>query len=167
MTFDEAFDLVIEHEGGFTDNSKDRGNWTTGVTGKGELKGTKFGISAMTYPRLDIKNLTLQQAKNIYRVDFWLRSHCDELPKELAFDVFDLAVNSGVRTAIKLLQRSVGVNDDGWFGPQTRGAIRGLNGHVLHKKFNAQRLFFLADISTFNTFGRGWVRRVASNLMRG
>src|SRR5690554_991684 len=75
--FDLAFERLIGHEGKFTDNRADRGNWTTGRVGVGELKGTKFGISAMTYPHLDIKSLTLEQAKDIYLRDFWLRAGAD------------------------------------------------------------------------------------------
>ena len=67
LTFDQAFERLIGHEGNFTNDKDDRGNWTTGIIGKGQLKGTKYGISAMTYPQLDIKNLTLDQAKQIYK----------------------------------------------------------------------------------------------------
>ena len=71
LTFDKAFDRLIGHEAGFTTDPKDRGNWTTGVIGKGELRGTKYGISAMTYPYLDIKNITLEYAKTLYKRDWW------------------------------------------------------------------------------------------------
>ena len=67
--FDNAFDRVIGHEGGFTDDPLYRGNWTSGVCGVGECKGTKYGLAAMTYPILDIRNLTLNQAKDIYKRD--------------------------------------------------------------------------------------------------
>ena len=68
--FNKVFDRVIGHEGGFQADPKDRGNWTSGVVGQGELKGTKFGLAAMTYPHLDIKNLTVDQAKAIYFEDW-------------------------------------------------------------------------------------------------
>ncbi|MDH1334083.1 hypothetical protein N5D77_07565 [Comamonas thiooxydans] len=70
MDFDKAFDRLIGHEGKFTNNPKDDGNWTGGKQDRGELKGTKFGIAANTYPHLDIKSLTIEQAKAIYREDF-------------------------------------------------------------------------------------------------
>ena len=60
MNFERAFEKLIDHEKGLSLDPKDRGNWTTGVIGKGELKGTKYGVSAMSYPHLDIRNLTLE-----------------------------------------------------------------------------------------------------------
>ena len=67
--FDNAFDRVIGHEGGFTDDPLYRGNWTSGTCNVGKCNGTKYGLSAMTYPILDIRNLTLNQAKDIYKRD--------------------------------------------------------------------------------------------------
>src|SRR5574337_419321 len=71
MNFDEAFTFLIGDEGNFQDSSNDRGNWTTGIIGQGECKGTKFGISAYAYPLLDIRNLTLDEVKAIYLRDYW------------------------------------------------------------------------------------------------
>ncbi|MEZ9473500.1 glycosyl hydrolase 108 family protein, partial [Vibrio lentus] len=68
-----AFERVIGHEGKYQNLYDDRGNWTTGVVGEGERKGTKFGIAAMSYPHLNIKQLTIEQAKEIYYRDFWLK----------------------------------------------------------------------------------------------
>ena len=66
-TFDTAFANVIGLEGGYTDDPRDRGNWTGGTVGQGKLRGTKYGISAAAFPTLDIANLTLDAAKAIYR----------------------------------------------------------------------------------------------------
>lgn len=63
--FKKAFELTVGHEGGYGNDKRDRGNWTTGVIGEGELKGTKYGVSAMSYPDYDIENLTLEQAEKI------------------------------------------------------------------------------------------------------
>ena len=63
--FNLMFDKLIGAEGGFQNDPKDRGNWTSGIIGKGECKGTKYGVSAMAYPDLDIENLTIEQAKKI------------------------------------------------------------------------------------------------------
>ena len=67
--FDVIFDRVLGHEGGFQADPRDRGNWTGGEVGKGELKGTKYGVAAMTYPELDIESLTKADAKIIFRRD--------------------------------------------------------------------------------------------------
>ncbi len=166
MTFDQAFDLLIDHEKGFQDDYNDRGNWTSGVVGKGELKGTKYGITAMTYPHLDIRNLSLEDAKDIYKRDWWDAMRCDELDPELAFQMFDGAVNSGRGNAVRWLQRALGVVDDGHVGPVTMVALNKEDPKNVILLYNVERLEFLAKISTFNHNGRGWVRRVCKNIRR-
>lgn len=167
MNFDEAFKTTVGHEGGYTTNRADRGNWTTGVIGSGDLKGTKYGISAMAYPKEDIKNLTLDRAKQLYKRDYWDKCKCDELPSLLRFHVFDAAVNSGNSTAIKTLQQAVGVNSDGIIGSQTLNAVRSKDKNDTLLKFYSFRISFYTKISTFGTFGKGWMNRVASNLNIG
>ena len=162
-----AFEKVVGHEGGFTANPKDRGNWTSGKIGIGQLKGTKYGIAAMTYPHLDIKNITLEQARAIYKKDFWDKMQGDKLPYKVAFNVFDGAVNSGVTRAIKWLQMAVGTEPDGNLGPKTLSAINSRNPVEVISQFNGQRLLFLTETNeiTWTEFGRGLVKRVARNLL--
>ncbi len=166
MTFDEAFELVIGHEGGYTRDPKDRGNWTSGVPGVGVLKGTKYGIAAHVYPTLDIENLTVADAKIIYKRDYWDRMRADQLPEEIRFDMFDTAVNSGIGNAVRMLQRAAEVAQDGAIGPVTMGAVAKIGGPRMVARFNGARLMFLADLKSFDDFGRGWTRRVASNLLK-
>lgn len=167
MNFNKAFQLTVGHEGGYTTNRTDRGNWTSGQVGVGELRGTKYGISAMAYPKEDIKNLTLDRAKQLYKRDYWDKSKCDSLPNGVRFHVFDCAVNSGVKRAIQTLQQAAGVKDDGLIGPQTLGAVNAIDERDLLLKFYASRVSFYTGISTFGTFGKGWMNRVASNLKIG
>lgn len=164
MNYDEAFARVIGHEGKFQNDPQDRGNWTTGVIGQGELKGTKYGISAMSYPHLDIRNLTLAQAKAIYHKDFWLRVQGDVLHNALVYQLFDAAINHGIGNAIRMLQRAVDVADDGKVGRITLGAIHTRGTDDVLKLFNAQRIRFFTRLSTFDRYGRGWMNRVAQNL---
>jgi lysozyme family protein len=152
MNFDKCFEKLISHEGGYVNNAKDPG---------GE---TKFGISKRSYPQLDIKALTLADAKDIYRRDFWDRAQCDRLPPSIAFDVFDCAVNSGIGQSIRFLQRAVGVADDGSVGPLTIAAVGRLEPEAVQARFNGHRLDFMTRLSTWDTFGRGWARRIAENL---
>jgi len=153
MTFDQVFDKLINHEGGYVFNPHDPG---------GE---TKFGISKRSYPHLDIHSLTLADAKAIYRRDYWDRAQCDKMPPELAFDVFDAAVNSGIGQAIRWLQRSIGVADDGYVGPLTiRALVRDDDPSAVQARFNGHRLEFMTHLSTWQTFGKGWARRIALNL---
>lgn len=167
MNFDEAFKTVIGHEGGFTLHSGDPGNWTGGKVGIGTLKGTKYGIAANTYPSEDIKNLTLDRAKQLYKRDFWDKAKCDQLPDGLRFHVFDVSVNSGVSRGVKTLQQALGVNDDGIIGNQTINAAKSQNAHEILIKFYSFRIAFYTSLNTFPTFGKGWMNRVANNLKVG
>src|SRR4051812_42260066 len=100
VNFDVAFDRLINHEGNYVNNPADPG---------GE---TKFGISKRAYPNVDIKNLTRDQAKEIYRKDFW-NVVGDSVDAAIRFQVFDFAVNAGIQTAIRKLQDAVNMADDG------------------------------------------------------
>lgn len=153
MNFDAAFERLIGHEGGYTAGVGDPG---------GE---TKFGISKRSYPREDIKNLTLEQAKVIYRKDFWGAAGVDGLPDSIKFDVFDTAVNSGVGTAVRTLQKAVGVEADGALGPVTLQACNYMPATRLVARFNGARLLLMTELVIWPKFGRGWARRIASNLL--
>jgi lysozyme family protein len=161
MNFDTAFHKLHGHEGDFTDDHRDPGNWTGGRIGVGELKGTKFGIAANTYPNEDIRGLTIERAKQIYRRDFWDQVRAEELPAQLRYPVFDAAVNSGVRQSIRWLQRAVGATDDGVFGPMTMLAVKQNNADVVVRRLLSQRLRFMTGLSNWPAHGRGWARRIA------
>lgn len=164
MNFDIAFDRLIGHEGRFTDDPDDRGNWTSGQIGVGQLKGTKFGISAMSYPDLDIKNLTVADAKLLYRQDFWDRVLGGQLHNAVVYQLFDAAVNHGIGNAIRILQRALDIAEDGAMGPLTHAAIRRTETNDLLILFNAKRIRFYTKLSTFKKYGGGWSNRVATNL---
>jgi lysozyme family protein len=163
-TFDRAFAIVIGEEGGFTADAADPGNWTGGRVGAGALRGTKFGISAAAYPTLDIEHLTLDDARAIYRRDYWERVRGDDLPPPLALLAFDAAVNNGVDRAARWLQAAVGVAEDGMIGPATLAAVaaRAGEGARLCAEFLAQRMVFMAALPTWRSFGLGWARRLCA-----
>lgn len=150
--FDQCFDKLIAHEGGYVSHEKDPG---------GE---TNFGISKRAYPQVDIKNLTRDAAKAIYKTDFWDRAQCDRLPPTLAYLLFDAAVNSGIGQAIRFLQRAIGTADDGVLGPLTLAAVQRFDAESLCARFLGQRLDFMTRLSTFDYFGKGWSRRIADQL---
>jgi len=163
--FDRMFDIVVGHEGGYTADPADPGNWTSGAIGAGTCRGTRFGISAAAYPDLDIANLTLDAAKALYQRDYWQRIAGDRLPTALAVLVFDTAVNNGTRRAIRWLQQVTNVPQDGVIGDKTLDAVE----HAamqpggtanLCAEFLAQRLVFLTSLPNWNTFGLGWARRL-------
>lgn len=150
--FDAFIDRVLTHEGGYVNDARDPG---------GE---TKFGIAKRSYPNIDIKALTREQAISIYRRDFWDRVQGDKLPRAFAFQVLDAAVNHGIGNAVRWMQRAAGVADDGVIGPMTLAAVSRADPADLVLLFNAERLAFYTKLSTFDAFGRGWINRVAGNL---
>lgn len=164
MTFDEAFERLISHEGGLSMDVRDPGNWTGGRVNVGELHGTKFGIAANTYPDLDIANLTLEQAKAIYYRDWWQKIGADEIDGAIVFQMWDFAINAGMGTAKRALQRAARVADDGQIGPRTIAAVKAMTVTDVISRFNAQRLRFYTSLSTWPTYGKGWTNRVAQNL---
>ena len=165
MEFSEAFDRLIAHEGCYSDNPADSGNWTGGEVGLGMLKGTKYGISAAAFPTVDIRMLTLDEAKEVYAEHYWNKLGLNRLPPAICFDMFDTAVNSGISTAAKLLQKAVGVEVDGDIGPNTIKAAGLMEGNLLDKRFNGYRLQHLCACKSWPTYGKGWVARVAKNLI--
>ena len=172
--FDDAFGYVVSPtvEGGYSDDPEDPGNWTGGKVGHGELRGTKYGISAARYPGEDIRGLTMQRAKDLYRRDYWLPCKCDVLPPAVALLVFDAAVNQGTGDARRFLQRAVGVTDDGVIGPVTLGAVRAANRAELIIAYTAERLLDYTKAGGWPRYGKGWSRRavrtaIAADAMLG
>lgn len=165
MDFDTAFERLIGHEGEFQKDPKDHGNWTGGEPGKGQLVGSKFGVSAASYPGEDIENLTLERAKEIYLRDYWGPAGCDAVPHGIKFDLFDMAVNSGKGNAVRCLQRACGEAQDGILGPRTLAAVQSMPAARLAARFNGARLLFMAEATTWPAHGRGWARRVGQNLL--
>ncbi|GHA05587.1 glycoside hydrolase family 108 protein [Oceanisphaera arctica] len=162
--FNTVFDRTVGHEGRFQAHPDDRGNWTSGQVGKGQLKGTKFGISAMTYPELDIEGLTVERAKAIYWRDWWDRLGMARFRPATQYQLFDAAINHGMHHSTRMLQRAVGVKDDGVIGPHTLAAAQGAELNDLLMAFLAERLNFMTGVRTWAQFGRGWARRIALNL---
>lgn len=152
--YNEAFDRVMGHEGGYVNTPRDPG---------GE---TNWGISKRSYPNVDIANLTRDGAKAIYFTDFWIP--CGQfLDDGVQYQMFDAAVNHGMQTAIRMLQRAVGVADDGHWGPHSQSQYDSMEEHDVIFRFLAERLEYMAKLLRFDTFGRGWSKRIAQNLRYG
>ena len=151
LTFDQAFARLIDAEGGYVCDPRDPG---------GE---TKFGICKRSYPALDIKKLDIGTAKAIYFKDFWqpLGAECHPA---IRYQAFDFAVNSGISTALRKLQQAIHVADDGHFGPVSRAALAALPPSDVLFLYLAVRLDFLASLTTWPVFGKGWARRIAQDL---
>jgi lysozyme family protein len=171
MSFNACIGFTLGCEGGFSMNPEDRGNWTSGEIGVGILKGTNFGLSAASYPHLNLRDLTPEAADAIYRRDYWQPVSGDELPAGLDLMVFDHAVNAGVGASVRLLQAALEVGVDGRIGPRTLLAARHADARgVILRLSQAQRGFYEAGAE--RVFRPGLIRRVvlrtdAALAMRG
>lgn len=161
---EQALERIFDHEGGYSDDPKDRGNWTYGEVGKGALKGTKYGISAAAYPDLNIKELTLAQASLIYERDYFAPFAELGIPFVLFYQLCDYAVNSGTTAAIKALQRCLGVKPDGIIGPITKSELSHSELRSIAAKLIAYRIGQTTEFPTWDAHGKGWTRRNARNL---
>jgi lysozyme family protein len=150
IDFDTAFDRLMGHEGGYVNNPSDPGGETI------------WGISKRSYPHLVIRNISREQAKAIYARDFW--APLGDMPESIKFQAFDFAVNSGIQTAVRKLQASVGAAEDGHWGPVSAAKLAALPASDVLMRYAAQRLRFMASLSTWPTFGKGWALRVAGQL---
>jgi len=144
--FRQAVAWVLGMEGGYSNDPDDPG---------GE---TKFGISKRSYPHLDIADLTREEAEDIYLRDYWLKCKCDAFPPQIAVALFDAAVNQGPGKAIRLLQRALGVEDDGVIGDDTLGAaMRAIPGELLIQYLSHRAV----DYARLNPkYHRGWFVRL-------
>ena len=151
-SFKEIIEKVLHHECGYVNDPKDLG---------GE---TKYGITKRFYPDVDIKNLTIEQATEIYKKDYWDKNRVESLPQNLWHIYFDMCVNMGKRTAVKVLQRAAvnkgrDIEVDGGLGPMTIGALKG----VELDRVRAFRVKYYVDLITARPeqekFYLGWFRR--------
>ena len=111
-----------------------------------------------------MRTMPKETAKGIYKKMYWDKLQCDQLPFVVAFQLFDAGVNHGNAQAVKFLQRALSVVDDGVIGAKTIAATNSLEDLQIVMLFNAERIEFYTALKTFSTFGKGWIRRVASNL---
>lgn len=159
LNFIQIFNRLIGHEGGYVNDPRDPGgetNW--GITKRtAQANGYQGSMRAMTR----------EQAYKIYYSAFWLRYQCDKMPEAVAYQFFDAAVNHGLGNASRMLQRAVGVVDDGVIGNMTIAAIKKMAISDVIMRLNAERLEFYCKLGSFATFGKGWVHRVAGNLKYG
>lgn len=149
MKFDPAVEIVLEHEGGkrISRDPRDPGGLT------------KWGISQRSFPDLDIENLTKNQAKTIYKMQYWDKVVCDELPARYRLMVFDTAVNMGVARATTMLQSLLKVKPDGKIGPVTLAATRSTYAQEILDAYTVGRIILYTKMSHFKVYRRGWVWR--------
>jgi lysozyme family protein len=150
--FEIAIARLLGNEGSYVNDPRDPG---------GE---TNWGISKRSYPNLNIKALTKEQAAALYKRDFWDRIGGDQFPLSVGFQFLDFAVNSGASTAIRALQRAAGCADDGRMGPITMAKLKQAEHHDLVLSFLAERLTFMTNCHNWDAAGKGWTRRIAADM---
>lgn len=159
--FEVSYQFTLGYERGYSHHPLDPG------------KATQDGITQAVYdeyrdqrrlPRRDVRQSTAAEREAIYRLRYWTRAACDELPSGVDYAVYDFAVNSGVSRAVKTLQMIVGTAADGVCGPRSVGRVqafcRNYGPTALTDELCQERMRFLRALSTFATFGEGWTRRV-------
>jgi lysozyme family protein len=161
-TFDPALELLDEDEGGYVNNPADKGG------------PTNRGITLVTFRRWikdtatisDLKAITDEQIRLIYKRVFWDGVHADELPSGVDYCVFDFAVNSGPARAIKYLQIALQPTYkgqiDGLIGPETLRAVRLVSAATIIENITTLRQQFVRGLSNYPTFKNGWEKRISS-----
>lgn len=159
--FERSMKHLMEFEGGakYTNHPKDPGG------------PTKYGVTIYDVRRyLDpqatagtVKALTYEQAAEVYKMHYWRPMHCDELEWPVNFLLFDMGVNAGPSRSIKIAQNALGVEADGVLGSITLDALKTVDPATFVKAFSSGRRRFYCSLSTFSTFGRGWLNRVAAS----
>jgi lysozyme family protein len=156
MNFDDAFHKLLGHEGGYSDHPSDPGGRTMwGVT---ERVARADGYTG------HMRQFPVEWAKRIYRKQYWDAVRAEDLPPLVRYAVFDAAVNSGSRQAIRWLQKAIGAVDDGVIGPQTMAMARAANPDFVNRRMLGIRLEFMAGLPNWPAFSRGWARRIADLL---
>jgi lysozyme family protein len=156
--FETCLALMLAHEGGFVNHPKDPG----GMTNLGVTKRVWEEWVGHEVDEKQMRALTPETVAPLYKRKYWDAVRADDLVSGVDYCVFDVAVNSGPGRAIKFLQSCVGVTADGGFGPRTLAAVKEAEKDParLIEMYCARRLEFLQSLKTFETFGKGWSRRV-------
>ena len=149
IDFEAAFEHLLRWEGGYVNDPDDLG---------GE---TKYGITKRRYPRLDIRNLTIEDARAIYRRDFFDELNLGLLPERHQYNMFDGCVNQGPRWTIRALQRRAGVRQDGQIGPITARAAEDVHAVSL-LAVREERYRYIAGFRRNAKFLTGWLNRLES-----
>jgi len=154
--FFKSLEMVLHHEGGFVDHPEDPG----GATNKGITHKTYADFLGRPLEDVsELKNIPEEHVQQIYKNGYWDKVKGDELPGGVDFCIFDWAVNSGPGRAAKALQKAAMVTQDGAIGPMTLAAVSEYTSTELIESVTKSRIEFYKSLNTFDTFGKGWLRR--------
>jgi len=155
--FEKSFALVLQHEGGYVHHALDPGGRTNlGVTQRVWEQYVGHPVDEAT-----MRSLTKEMVSPLYRKEYWSVCHCDDLPAGVDYLAFDFAVNAGSFRCVKTIQRALNITADGVIGPITIKAIQDANAEDFIGKFSTAKESFYRSLTTFRTFGKGWLNRVA------
>ena len=146
---------LLEHEGGYVNHPSDPG----GETNLGVTRAVYEQYAGRQVMDGEMEGLTHDDVYPIYKENYWDRVRADDLPSGVDWAVFDWGVNSGTSRAAKALQRIIGVEQDGGIGPMTLQAVASVESAGIIDQLHYMREGFYRGLSTFDTFGRGWIRR--------
>ena len=157
QNFDKCMSMLLVHEGGFVDGNKigDPG----GLTNMGITKRTYDEFHGTDIDEEGMRNLTKADVIPIYRRNYWERCRCQDLPTGVDWATFDASVNHGTGRGAKLLQRAVETTEDGSIGPLTLMKVKQHEVTNIINRMAIYREEFYRSLSTFDKFGRGWLRR--------
>ena len=156
QNYEKCLQAILHHEGGYVNHPKDPG---------GE---TNLGVTKRVYQEWggskDMKDLLVEDVAPIYKKNYWHKVKGDSLPNGLDLCIFDFGVNAGPGRAAKYLQTQIGTMADGGIGPNTLAKLdeylKSVSIQDAVKEYQNTRLDYYKQLSTFETFGRGWTRRV-------
>ena len=153
-----AFKLMLASEGGYVNHPSDPG----GMTNLGVTKRVWEEWVGRESNEKEMRSLTPEMVEPLYKRKFWDACKCDDLPSGIDYLVFDFAVNAGVGRSAKILQTAVGATPDGGIGPMTLASVNAIPEAELIEKFSQAKEDFYRSLNTFETFGKGWLNRVAA-----
>jgi lysozyme family protein len=154
----KAFEQMLSSEGGYVNHPSDPG----GMTNLGVTKRVWEEWVGRESNEKEMRSLTPDMVESLYKRKFWDACKCDDLPNGIDYLVFDFAVNAGPGRSAKILQTAIGVPADGGIGPITLAAVNAQEPDVLIEKFSQAKEDFYRSLNTFDTFGKGWLNRVAA-----
>lgn len=155
--FPACLEFVLKHEGGWADHPRDPG----GATMKGVTMAVYQTYLGRKVSKEELRNIPQEHLVDIYKSLYWDKAKCNDLADGVDLVVFDMAVNSGVSRSARILQRCVGAVADGVIGPRTMALVNGIPAKDIVIKFSDGRENFYKSLSTFDTFGKGWLRRTS------
>ena len=163
--FKKSFEMMLGSEGGYSDLASDPGNRLAdgrkGCTNLGVTQSTWENFIGRQSDEKEMRGLTPYKVEPLYRNKYWNAVRADELPSGIDYLVFDFAVNAGPGSSIKTLQSAVGAQPDGDFGKLTMAAVQLTSPQDLIKKFSQAKENFYRSLDAFDTFGKGWLNRLA------